>query len=194
MGTHVLRTDLKPGKYHDYEDRLMHGMFHSFVLMIETEFASLAPHSPVVVKRPWWRRLSACISPIRDSKLGLAYLQQEMSLIDPLRIDQRDVRQASSAMEAIVIYTWWTQIRPTRRSIEDESGYTKFMDQMREKYKDREPDMRYSAYTMRKHMTPAESDIHLAILADHRRIVTERHAEDDDMLIRLIKLRRDLWY
>src|SRR5690606_22954293 len=60
--THVLQTGLAPGKWHEFDERLLHGMFNEFVDFVEIEAAwnaSLAWEKSATKRYgiPWYHKL-----------------------------------------------------------------------------------------------------------------------------------------
>lgn len=108
--THMLRTYLPKGEFHEMHDRVLHASFEALVDWIEIECAH---HGKSWSKDelPWWYRFKLNQ---RDPKAGLEYLNWCVNL----RFDSYyggDVsKQSSSAEAAIELYLWWKTERPSR--------------------------------------------------------------------------------
>jgi len=191
--THMIHTDLQKGVWHEYETRILHGMFTELVDFVEVEQAW---HTCVwddtartKYRMPWWR--DNWLFYWRDwrcAAAGVDYLKWCMTLDDPaLPVQDRNPSQAEHAREVITLYTWWKDIRATRRDDWEEAGFTEFSDRIAAKYGQIEfdPDD--------KKLTAAERQEKRAIYARVHEIEEARHQEDEEMMIRLIKIRRGLW-
>jgi hypothetical protein len=195
--THYLRTDLKPGDYHECDTRLLHGIFTTLVDFVEIDKA----HMQVVwgeaqdrkkYHYPWWRRSHWLRwGQWRSAAAGLAYLHWEAGLVneavwydnpkDPA-IGQ-PTPQALAAREIMNLYEWWIIQRPARPDPHDAGGWTAVCDEVREKYGElfvdvTDPDLK------------ARQDQALKLTHD---LEQQYEDEDTDMLIRLMKIRRSLW-
>jgi len=91
--THFLKTNLEVGKYHNFDDRVLHGLFNEFVNYIEIEK-----------------------SYVRRS------LEKDMETFK-WEIEQCDnERQSEQARWELDAYNWWLYERPNRPDPYDESG------------------------------------------------------------------------
>jgi hypothetical protein len=92
--------------------------------------------------------------------------------------------QAIQAKEIYDLYIWWKDVRPNRPDVYDASGWTAYCDKREAgrgdlgffEYKDDED--RSESRAIHKVLTKMEQD---------------NETEDTQMLIRLIKIRRELW-
>ena len=138
---------------------------------------------------PWWR--DSWVTYWREwrcPEAGIGYLKWCMTLDDPaLPANDRNPSQAEYAREALTLYTWWKDIRPTRVDETEEAGLTAFDQRMEQKYGKLEFD------PADKKLTPAERRERSAIYDRMHEIEEARHQEDTEMMIRLIKIRRSLW-
>ena len=174
---HVLPTGFKPGEYHDLDQRILHGLMNALVDFVEVEKA---------YKSRWCETKESETAKWKNGRcpeLGLEYLAWEMTLDSP-DLDQyaRSDSQAQVAREIRTIYDWWKVTRPARPDPYDVSGWSDICDEKRnggvKMWEKGSPD-----YERRK----SES---LKVL---REIEERYEAEDEEMLIRLIKIRRSLW-
>lgn len=160
-------NDLKPG-YYDADTRLLHGSFALLVDLVEIEKACMQRASEDGRRRRFgWRH------PRRDAQAGLAHLAWEATLDDPaLREHENSPAQAEGAREIVALYQWWTHARPLRHEPHDVSGW--------------------SEYRAAKRLRSRRGDAG-PILERLREIEERYEAEDTEMLIRLVKVRRHLW-
>jgi hypothetical protein len=180
--THVLRTGFKPGTYHDLRERLLYGCMESLVDFIEVEKA-------------WMAYICATDNEVvkldrgRSAEAGLKYLEWEMSLDDPSLSDtERSDTQASCAREQFAIYNWWKNIRPNRPDPYEASGWDAFSEREREQGIDG-----LSFMDERKPRDPERDNIVGPMLDQIHAIEMAQDAEDEEMLIRLMKIRLSLW-
>jgi hypothetical protein len=168
--THLMDTKLTPGEWHELDDRLLCGMMESLVNFIEIEKASMQDWSDPLVDKPWWKKIKWLrFDDGRNPPQGIAYLDWEMTLTN----DDTGLpsKQAQSALEQWTIYNWWKNIRPLRPEVLDVTGYMEF-----------------------RHTEHKTDEIKLGqILDEIQQLEADREAEDQEMMIRLIKIRQHLW-
>lgn len=197
--THYARTNLKPGKWHETETRLLHSSFELLVDFIEVEKASQGLwNNPD--KRPWWKKISLTNwGEFRSRELGLQYLEWEMSLKfdEDMGVESGDelyalpTPQAESAYEQKLLYIWWKDIRPARPDPYDASGYNTYFDHMREKAAASGID-EMTALFGGEH-TPEEDEMQRIASKTCDEIEKQYEDEDTRMLKKLIDIRRHLW-
>ena len=130
----------------------------------------------------------------RCPEAGLEYLEWEKDLVwdadagfkptDKLYGQLTD--QALRAREVIEIYDWWVNIYPNRLEPMDASGWSEFCQKRRDK---NGGDMLFDT----ENETAAEKKESASILKKLRKIEASYEKEEQDMLIRLIKIRKGLW-
>jgi len=185
---HVLRTGFKPGEYHEVEERMLYGMFETLVDFVEGQkchmeicFNTDSPNKPWIYKFKSFFRWTR----IRNRELGVKYLQWEMTLDDPnLPETERCSPQAVAAREVYALYTWWKDIRPLRPDPYRASGFDKFSEMLTSKYGQ---GLWHSA------KTPEEKKQQHDIFELTNKIEQQYQDEDQEMLIRLVKIRQSLW-
>ena len=190
---HYMETGLIPGKYHDYGDRLLYSAFNEMTKHVEIERASqMIPYKdePNTFNYPKWRKFFPrhyvpFIPPWRCAEAGIANLKLEVD--DRLRYGGAagdGSAQAHNAVELMMLYMWWTQVRPNRVDPSDASGLTEFWNQRRDKYDNMSslPDM-----------TPKERKVYDKARAEDQKLITAYFEEDEQMLVRLVKIRWSLW-
>lgn len=191
--THMVHTDLEQGVWHEYETRILHGMFTELVDFVEVEQAWHTCMWDEKARKkhqmPWWRdNWLFYWHEWRCPEAGIEYLQWCMTLDDPaLPVHDRNPSQAEHAREVLTLYTWWKDIRTTRRDEYEEAGFTEFNDRMAAKYGrlDFDPDDKQLTAQERKEKHTIYTRVH--------EIEEARHQEDEAMMIRLVKIRSGLW-
>lgn len=176
----IIRTGL-PRTYHDGDTRILHGMFSILVDFVEIE----KTHMQYVFNenndpRPWWARRPWRFFNYRSSQAGLAYLDWEMTLDDQdTSADDCVISQAQAAREIRDLYIWWTQVRPARVDPHDASGWTAYIKGQKQAGND---GLDFSN----------DEQVSILIKKLHD-LETQYHQEDQDYLMRLIKVRLHLW-
>lgn len=201
---HLLNTKLKPGAYHEVDTRILHGVFETLVNYIEIEKAwMLVVWNDEMWDKyhvPWYKRLPYFLrwTPWRCPEAGLEYLKWEMSLVhdyEYLPEHERESQpqygvptpQAVSANEQYKLYDWWKNVRPNRPDPMDAGGWSEYCRQADVK---RGGDDLMSWLDERDEGDAAASKIAL----DNTHEIEEAYRrEDDEMLIRLVRIRHGLW-
>jgi len=197
--THSLTShpkDIRPGTWRDFGDRILPCLFNELVDFVEVELAwkHIAWDKEARKKYdvPFWGSGWFRWRTWRSPQAGLDYLAWEMSLVNDeswgIEKDNPDYGkptfQAEKAREILALYKWWTEVYPNRPDPHDASGWTAICAQRRDQgrpfldFDDRTPD------------EEAENRQALDRLYE---IEEDHHAEDEQMLVRLIKIRRSLW-
>lgn len=195
--THYLHTDLKPGKWHEFESRLLHGMFTEFVDFVEIEQAyhSISWNSEEEQKKyklPWWRNTSWFRwKRWRSAEAAMNHQKWSMTLDDPAGDPNvMCAPQAESAREIVILYTWWKEVRPNRKEEWDAVGLREFWTKMDEKHGD---SWLLGNGTGKGKLSNDERLEYDRLSAAVNALEEARTKEDEDMMIRLIKLRKTLW-
>lgn len=194
--THALTSNLKRGQWHEFEERMLHCLFDELVNFVEIEQAW---HHVVCDKdaykkyaTPWyatgWFRLRTWRSP----EAGVDYLNwaSKLRMDEGWGVDPDDEKfgtpthQAETAIETLVLYYWWKDIRPQRPDPFDVSGWSELCERRRAKSED------HWWMEDQNEEERAESRVSIDI---SNRLEEEYNKEDEDMMIRLIKIRRGLW-
>lgn len=187
--SHQLTSKLEKGKYHEFRKVMLHSMFDSFVDYLEIEVASSHvawsnPEETAKYKIPFWRRIRILHwwQSWRSSEAAIAHLKWEMALTDsPL--------QAEAAKEKMFLYTWWSIIRPTRETDSwKESGLREFWDEMETKYGED-----WLGLGSSSKLSTVEKKKYRKLQALTDEVEANWEQEDDDMMIRLVKLSSTLW-
>ena len=199
--THSLTAhprDIKPGSWYDVGNRFLPCLFNELVNFVEVEQAwwhiawdkqAREKYKPPFYAWGWlrWRTW-------RSREAGLASLRWAASLVydESYGIQPTDPRfgqptpQAENAVECINLYLWWTQVRPARLDPHDASGWSEYCAETRGDDED-------SVFGLFNN-NDAKSRQHRSDMLNITRELEQRYEqEDEDMMIRLIKLRQFLW-
>jgi hypothetical protein len=145
--THLLRTGLKAGQFHEFENKVLYGLFAELVDFVEIEKAHMQviwskEHRDKYSRPKWHKYWLLRWSEWRCPEAGLDHLKWEAEL----KFDENNgtekgdpqfnnlTPQAESAIWLMSAYNWWKNDRPLRVDPYDASGITEFHDKMKEKY------------------------------------------------------------
>jgi hypothetical protein len=196
--THALTSRLKRGQWHEFEERLLHSSFDSFVDFIEIETAWShvcwgSKEERAKYRMPWWRAqwYTRWFAEWRCPEASIAHLEWEMTLkYDDQWTKKKDplfgkpTPQAEAAKEKWELYYWWKHVRPQRADAYDYCGWTQYCEDTRAK----DGDEWIFGNDSKKDKKRSK-----AILAAMDRLEKQYDSEDEEMLIRLVKLRKSLW-
>ena len=193
------RRDIKPGEWRDVGNRFLPCLFNELQDFVEVELAwwQVAWNSE---ERPkykvpfwaygWWR-----VRTWRCPQAGLDNLKWQSDLRwgeddgfepgDP-KIGQ-PTPQAKNAQEILALYKWWTEVYHQRLDPHDASGWTEYCDRKRQEHGDT------GLSFMKESKNPELRALGDAALAKTHALETAYEAEDEEMMIRLIKIRNSLW-
>lgn len=195
--THSLTAharDIRPGSWCDVGNRFLPCMFNELVDFVEVELAwwHLVWEKQEDRKKynaPWWRFGWWNMRMWRSAEAGLDNLAWQAALIKDEQYTSTDdpefgrpTEQAINALEILDLYTWWTVTRPARPDPHEASGWSAYCDRRRAA----DPDDWIFSSSGDKEDTSAMLD------AMHK-MEAEYEAEDEAMMIRLIKIRNSLW-
>lgn len=177
---HVVKTGLKPG-YHQVDERILYSSFSMLKHYVEhdiayQEFVWDYDRAPTwIEKLPYYRHWG-----FNKPELGINHLRWEATLDDPsLPAQQQSPDQAKSSREILELYEWWVNKRPSRpEGINldyDTQGCE--MGPLDEDFDKTAPD-----YVLYKQEMGKFYDLQ-----------DTWDDEDDNMLQRLIKIRRSIW-
>ena len=197
--THSLTAharDIKPGQWQDVGNRFLPCLFNELVDFVEVETAwshiawgdkeARAKYDPPFYASGWWRWRTW-----RSPQAGLDHLDWAMTLTNEewLAEDKKGeavpTGQAISAKEIKELYLWWTTVYSNRPDPHDASGWSAYCEASRIAIGgklswggDKSPELK------------KQSDKALKLL---QKIETAYEKEDEEMLIRLIRIRQSLW-
>lgn len=192
----MMSRSLEPGKWHEFETRLLHSSFDQLVDFVEIEQAwhhvCWDNEAREKFKTPWWRKqwFFRWGKVWRCPEAGVAHLEWACDLNlndfyspgDP-EYDQPSP-QAIAAKELLELYNWWKFDRPSRPDPMEESGWSAYCDMRRQ---------RGDKWWFGDDKTPEEEQQSRTALDRSQEIEDQYDQEDEEMLIRLIKIRRSLW-
>jgi hypothetical protein len=195
--THALTAhprDIKPGHWHDVGNRFLPCLFNELVDFVEVELAwwhiAWDDEARKQFKSPWYARGWFRWRTWRSPEAGLANLEWQRQLRwkeDEVGKDSPNLGQltpqAVKAQEILDLYTWWTQTYRNRPDPYEASGWTAVCEKARE--------MNDGKLTFR---TPPElKKEHDRAYKALTKMEAAYEAEDEAMMIRLIKVRHGLW-
>ncbi len=191
--THALTAhprDIRPGSWQDVGYRFLPCLFNELVDYVEMELAwwHIAWSEQAEKKKynaPFWASGRWRIRTWRCAQAGLDNLHWQMNLTnDWCSEDHPDhgqpSPQAASAREIYELYVWWTEVRPKRPDPYEVSGWSAYCERRRSS----DPDHWLSSNN------GEDTAPMLKIIDD---LEQQYEQEDEDMMIRLIKIRRALW-
>ena len=197
--THSLTAhprDIKPGNWCDVGNRFLPCLFNELVDFVEMELAwwhiawadpaEKAKYTPPFWASGWFRwRTWRC------PQAGLDNLKWQSELVwkeDEVGADNEKIGkptyQAEKALEILALYKWWTEVYPNRPDPHDAGGWTAYCNMKRERG-DHMLDL--------EDRTPEEAEMAKTALDKTQEIEQVYDKEDEEMMIRLIKVRQSLW-
>jgi hypothetical protein len=199
--THQLTAharDIRPGEWRDVGNRFLPCLFNELVDFVEVESAwshiawgsaeDRAKYDPPFWATGWWRWRTW-----RSPQAGLDHLDWAMTLTmdTDWGVEETDPNygkptgQAERAKEIKELYTWWTVTYPNRPDPHEASGWSEYCDRLREERGDHWFGMQSK--------TPETEDMGKRALKLCTEIEEAYDKEDEEMMIRLIKIRDSLW-
>lgn len=198
--SHALTSTLKRGHWYDFDTRLLHAVFDELINFVEIELAwayvVFSKEERQKYKTPWYRTLCR-IGSWRRPEAGMAYLKWASELkVDEEWIAKSDPRfgqptqQALAAQEIFALYQWWKKERPSRPDPGETSGWHSYCDKNRNTTDDQDDDQLLAIFS-----TNNEEDKRLRgkLMNKYHQLEQAQKEEDTVMLIRLIKIRQNLW-
>ena len=187
--THALTSDardLPRGQWCDVGYRFLPCLFNELRNYVETELAwwhiAWDDEAKEKFKAPFWARGWFRVRTWRCPEAGIANLEWQMALKE----NDKPTPQAVNAREVYDLYIWWTVIRPSRPDPHDASGWTAICNEIREANGDSKHAL---LGKVPKHLQGKQTKA----LKETQRIEEQYDKEDEEMMIRLIKVRQSLW-
>jgi hypothetical protein len=201
--THALTAharDIKPGEWRDVGNRFLPCLFNELQDFVEVELAwwhiawadkdEKKKYDAPFYATGWFRwRTWRC------PQAGLDNLKWQSDLrwsaddgfetSDP-KIG-KPTPQAENALEILALYKWWTEVYHQRPDPHDASGWSEYCERKRQEHGDE------GLSFMKESKNPELRALGDAALKKTREIEQAYEAEDEAMLIRLIKVRNSLW-
>ena len=195
--THALTSDpkhLKRGQWCDLSNRFLPCMFNELVEFVEVELAwwHIAwsdKDERAKYNAPFWAWGWFKSSTWRSKQAGLDNLNWQMGLVhedlDTTHPDyNKPTRQAVAAKEIYDLYTWWTEVYSNRPDAMEISGWSDWCAKRRQ-------DTEGSTFWEDTTEEDAAETRRMIDLSDE--IEQKYIKEDEEMMIRLIKIREALW-
>ena len=196
--THSLTAhprDIKPGQWRDVGDRFLPCLFNELVDFVEIESAwshiawgdkeARAKYNPPFWASGWFRWRVW-----RSPQAGLDHLDWAMTLTNTDWCESDDpeygkpTSQAIRAREIKELYTWWTTVYPNRPDPHDASGWSEYCEKTR---------LLNDGRLFGSKKTPELEELSTRSHELLQKIEADYAAEDEAMMIRLIKARDSLW-
>ena len=194
--THTLTSKLKKYKWHELDTRMLNCLFDELVNFVEVELAvanfRFDDEARKKYKVPFWGSGWFRSRTYRNKEAGLDYLNWAINL----KMDEnwgmspeddgygKPSAQAEAAKEILELYTWWTEVYPNRLDPYDVSGWSKLCERRREEG---------GGFLSMEDTTPEQKEETTKSLNVIREVEEQYDREDEEMLIRLIKVRKHLW-
>ena len=184
--------DIKPGSWCDVGNRFLPCLFNELVDFVEVEQAwhhcMWDDEARKKYQVPWWRSGWLRWRTWRCPEAGIDYLKWAMMLTNKEFIEEGELEeptyQAKAAREILELYTWWKEVYSNRPDIYDASGWHDYCNMRRDKG--------YHLLDM-EDKTQDEVIMRDTSLEKLRILEEEYKKEDEEMMIRLIKIRESLW-
>jgi hypothetical protein len=188
--------DIPPGEWRDVGNRFLPCLFNELVNFVEIEQAwhhcMWSDEAKTKFNVPWYRKGWLRWRTWRCPEAGLEYLRWAAGL----KVDEgmgvvkgddaygKPTGQAENAREILTLYHWWTVEYPSRPDPYDESGWTAYCEMRRAKGYD---------FLDFEDKTPEEKEMSQTSHEQLREMEAAYEKEDEEMMIRLIKIRQGLW-
>jgi hypothetical protein len=195
--THSLTAhprDIRPGQWCDVGNRFLPCLFNELVDFVEIEQAwhhvLWDEKARKEYQVPWYRRGWLRWRTWRCPEAGIAHLKWAMTLTNEEFLEEDEKHkaeptyQAKAAQEILELYTWWKEVYPKRPDVHDASGWSAYCDMRREKG--------YHLLDM-EDKSEEEAKMCQTALDKSRELELQYATEDEEMMIRLIKVRESLW-
>jgi hypothetical protein len=194
--THSLTAhprDIKPGNWCDVGNRFLPCLFNELVDFVEVEQAwhhvLWDEEARKKYQVPFWRRGWLRWRTWRSPEAGMSHLMWAASLTNTDYVNPSDpsygqlTTQASAAKEIIDLYVWWKHIYPNRPDPHEASGWSEVCKKRRQKSDD----------ILWDDSTPEEKEETKKALDMSHQLELQYNQDDEEMMIRLIKIRQGLW-
>jgi len=189
--------DIKPGSWCDVGNRFLPCLFNELVDFVEVEqawnYLLWNDEERKKYNVPWYRSGWLRWRTWRSPEAGMAYLNWASTLTNAELLDEdkkhlaEPTHQAKAAKEIIELYTWWTVTYRNRPDPYDASGWTAYCEASRAANGG-------SLWgSLGGDKTPELKKTSTLALKKLRKMEEAYEKEDEQMMIRLIKIRGSLW-
>lgn len=186
--------DIKPGQWQDVGYRFLPCLFNELVNFVEVEqawhYVMWNDEERVKYNVPWYRSGWLRWRTWRCPEAGLAYLDWASKLTNKEFIEEGEqevlTQQAIVSKEIIALYYWWTETYRNRPDPYEVSGWTKYCETSRAS----------NGGKLGWDNTKENEELRAMSDASHKKLreMEEAYeAEEEAMMIRLIKIRQSLW-
>jgi hypothetical protein len=198
--THALTAhprDIKRGQWCDVGNRFLPCLFNELVEFVEVELAwwHIAWSDKAEKQKynaPFWATGWFRWRTWRCKQAGLDNLEWQMNLRQDESYGLKEgdegwnqlTRQAINAKEIFELYKWWTEVYPKRPDPHDAGGWSEYCELRRKNG--------HNFFDL-EDRTPEEHQMASAALDKVGEIEEAYKKEDEEMMIRLIKIRDSLW-
>ncbi len=196
--THALTastSDIPRGEWRDVGNRFLPCLFNELRDFVEVELAwwhiawsnqeEKAKYNAPFWATGWWRwRTWRCPEAGLDCLAWQTKLTNEEFLDEDKKHLAEPTYQARAAQEILELYKWWTEVYPNRADPHDVGGWSAYCEQRRHSgadlldFEDR---------------TDEEMKMSRQALDATQAVEDKYNQEDEEMMIRLIKIRQSLW-
>ena len=187
--------DIQPGSWSDVGNRFLPCMFNELVDFVEIEQAwhhcIWSDDAKTKFDVPWYRSGWLRWRTWRCPEAGMEYLRWAEKLTNEEFLEEGEKHlavptyQAKAAKDIIELYTWWTTTYRNRPDPYDASGWTEYCEASRAANGgklswsgDKDPELKKMSNVAMKKLRKMEADY---------------EKEEEQMMIRLIKIRGSLW-
>jgi hypothetical protein len=202
--THALvahKSHLKRGRWRDVDDRILPCLFDTLVDFVETELAAAIFWHNESYKVPFRYKLP--FMHWRSREAGIENLNWQMALVydENSGVDKTDpkygtpTQQAIKAAEVLELYLWWKDVYPNRPDPMKVSGFHDYCEEKRKVAASKTTDKRCIMWSVLD-----DSDVSQELqekgheaLKILNQLEEQYEKEDEEMMIRLIKVRHKLW-
>lgn len=195
--THALTahpSDIPRGQWRDVGSRFLPCLFNELRDFVEVELAwwHIAWEGRDLRKKynpPFWATGWFRWRTWRCPQAGLDNLEWQMALTHDWLADDHPDRykpstQAETAQEILALYKWWTEVYPNRPDPHDAGGWSSYCEKFRNEGRD---------FLDFEDRTEEEREASSQALDATQAIEDKYNQEDEEMMIRLIKIRQSLW-
>ena len=188
--------DIKPGQWSDVGSRFLPCLFNELVDFVEIEQAwhhcIWSDEAKTKFNVPWYRKGWLRWRTWRCPEAGLEYLRWAETLTNEEFLEEGEKHkaeptyQAKAAKEIIELYTWWTVTYRNRPDPYDASGWSEYCELSRAA---NGGSLSWSHSKDTPELRKMSDKAHKLL----RKIEAAYAKEDEQMMIRLIKIRESLW-
>jgi hypothetical protein len=186
--------DIRPGQWTDVGNRFLPCLFNELVDFVEVEQAwhqcMWSDEATTKFDVPWWRSGWLRWRTWRCPEAGMEYLTWASKLTNKEFIEEGEqeelTHQAIVAKEIIALYYWWTETYRQRPDPYDASGWTAYCEASRASNGGK---LGWDNTKENKELRAMSDAAHKKL----REMEEAYEAEEEAMMIRLIKIRQSLW-